>query len=90
MTDEFVRKAFEDADKVKSDKEYDAFCKRIADDDSQAAHMTAALFVGLPKMDKMCEVVIKAGHGETLAEYAQSLLLVGFHIGYKAAKEDNE
>ncbi len=88
MTDDFVKKAFADADKATSEKEFNAFCKNIADDDSQAAHLTAAMYVGLQKMDKMCEVAIKAGQGDTLAEYAHALLLVGFHIGYKAATEE--
>lgn len=90
MTDDFVRKAFADADKANADKEFNAFMRKIADDESQSAHVVAALRVGLQKLDKLCECVIKAGQAEVLAEYADSLLIVGFHIGYRAAMEDDE
>lgn len=88
--DDFVRRAFDDAQDALVDKERDAFMKAIGDDETQAAHVVAALHVGLTKLDKMCEVVIKSGNGDTLAEYANELLLVGFHIGYRSAMEGKE
>lgn len=90
MTDDFVRKAFADADKIIVEKEFDAYKRHIAEDESSAAHVVASLRVGLSKMNNLCEVVLKAGEGDVLVEYAESLLLVGFHLGYRAALEDEK
>jgi hypothetical protein len=90
MTDDFVKKAFSDADMAIVDKEFDAYMKTIGGDEGDVAHTAAAYRVGFAKMDKLCEVVFKGGEVETFAEYAHTLMLVGFHLGYRAALEDRE
>lgn len=53
-----------------------------------AAHMAVVTRIGLEKMDALCGAAIKAGAADTLAEYAHSLMMMAFHIGYKARREE--
>lgn len=85
MTDDFVKKAFADADKARVDEEFNAYMASVGGKTEEAAHVTAAMRVGLSRMEKLCKLVIESGNADVLAEYAHTLLLVGFHSGYTAA-----
>ena len=88
MTDDFVKQAFAEADDAMLEREYAAYSRLIVEDESQSAHVVAALKVGLKRMDELCKAVIESGSEQLLAEYADALLLVGFHIGYTASREE--
>ena len=89
MTDDFVTKAFSDAEMLIAEKEFSAYCNKILDDvTGDAAHLSAAIRVGLDKMEILCKAVFEGDASEILASYAHNLMIVGFHLGYRAALEE--
>lgn len=88
MTDDFVLKAFADADRASADDEFEAYRKNIWDDDADTAHTIAALRVGVSRVMELMKASEASGMADILVEYTENLLLVGFHMGYRAAKEN--
>lgn len=85
--DNFAKQAFEDALKKQDDDEFQAWMK-FSDKEFMVAHMTVVAQIGLDKIDSLCGAAIKAGQADTLAEYAHQLMMMAFHIGYKARREE--
>jgi hypothetical protein len=84
--DDFVKKAFADANGAVMRDEFQAWNRTMIDPD--IPHLAAADAVGLAKINDLCGAVIKAGQADTLAQYAHFLMLTGFHLGYHARMED--
>lgn len=85
--DNFAKQAFEDALEKQADDEFQAW-KKFSDKEFMVAHMTVVAQIGLDKIDSLCGAAIKAGQADTLAEYAHQLMMMAFHIGYKARREE--
>lgn len=67
--------------------EKEAYREKIEKDKEGTAHLIAGMLVGLDKVNELCRVVYEAGMDETLAEYAVSIMTVGFHIGFISGME---
>lgn len=85
--DNFAEKAFRNALERQADDEFQAWMK-FSDKEFMDAHMTVVAQIGIDKIDSLCGAAIKAGQGDTLAEYAHQLMMMAFHIGYKARREE--
>lgn len=86
--DDFVERAFADADKNFTEKERQAFDRAVVDDEAKTVITLAALNVGLTKMQALLAAVQKARMDDPFAEYISSISLISFHLGYLAAKQD--
>ena len=91
----WVRDAFEDAvnntpfDDPEQEAEYQAYRRTIVANREQLIfHCGNA--VGAEKMNRLSKVVIESGNTKTLAEFIKALLTVGFSLGYKARREEEE
>ena len=89
MTDDFVKKAFEDATKSTSEKEFKAFHDRIIKNIGTIT-MACGFLVGMDKMEKLSSAVIKAGVQETFAELMRNMMTIAFSEGYKTKAEETE
>lgn len=85
--DNFAKQAFKDALEQQTEQEFEAWMK-FAERDFMAANMTAVAQIGFSRMNALCGAAIKDGQGDTLAEYAHSLMMAAFHAGYKARSEE--
>ena len=86
--DDFVKKAFADANEQFTEKERQAFDRAVVDDDAKTVTVLAALNVGLTTMQSLLNLVNDAGMQDAFADYIGSVSLISFHLGYLAAKED--
>lgn len=86
--DDFVKKAFADADEKFTEKERRAFERSVVEDDAKTVTMMAALNVGLKTMQALLGAVQKAGMQDPFADYISSVSLISFHLGYLAAKQE--
>jgi len=87
MTDDFVKKAFNDATAATFDNEFDAFRKKIVDK-IEPISVACGICVGLDRMNKLSEAVIKAGMGEAFADWTRTVMTIAFSEGYKAKLEE--
>ena len=85
--DKFAEQAFKDAMEQQTEQELAAWMK-FADKEFMRAYLPVVTRIGLEKMNNLCGAAIRAGEGDTLAEYAHSLMMMAFHIGYKARREE--
>lgn len=85
--DNFAEKAFRNALERQADDEFQAWMK-FSDKEFMVAHMAVVTRIGFDKIDSLCGAAIKAGQADTLAEYAHQLMMMAFHIGYKARREE--
>lgn len=85
--DKFVKDAFKEAMETQNEQEFQAWMK-FSDNEFMTAHLTVVARIGLEKINNLCGAAIRAGEGDTLAEYAHSLMMMAFHIGYKARMEE--
>ena len=86
--EKFVENAFKDALAAMNDEEYDAYSRHIVDDDNGSVINTAvALNVGIEKVDRMLAAMDDEAIA-TLSEYIANTMLISFHIGYNARRED--
>lgn len=85
--DNFAEKAFKDALTKQNDDEFQAWM-RFSDEQFMVAHMTVVDQVGVDRMNDLSGAAIRAGQADTLAEYAHQLMMMAFHIGYKARREE--
>ena len=85
--DKFAEQAFKDAMEQQTEQELAAWMK-FADKEFMRASLPVVTRIGLEKMNNLCGAAIRAGEGDTLAEYAHSLMMMAFHIGYKARREE--
>lgn len=83
--DEFVKKSFDDAMKKSDSAEFDSFKKMIMDD-KDIILMSAALSVGMEKMEIFAKVIEENDVEEALNELIGELLTLGFHIGYNEGR----
>ena len=87
--DDFVKKAFAEANENFTEKERRAFDEAVVKDDAKTVTMLAALNVGLPTMQAMLNILNDAGMQDPFADYIGSISLISFHLGYLAAKQDD-
>lgn len=87
--DNFTEKAFRDALEKENEKEFQAW-EKFSDEQFMIAHMTVVSQIGVERMNDLCGAAIRAGQADTLAEYSHELMMMAFHIGYKARKEEEE
>ena len=87
MADDFVKKAFNDATNAASDREYDAYRKRIVDM-IEPISIACGIAVGLEDMNKLSGAIIKAGMGEAFANWTRTVMTIAFSEGYKAKAEE--
>lgn len=87
--DKFVEDAFKDALEEKSKKEFHAWTN-FSDNSLMATNMVVSRRIGLNKMNDLCHAAIQAGVGDALAEYAYNLMMMAFHMGYKAKETEGE
>lgn len=85
--DKFAENAFKEAMEQQTEQEFAAWMK-FSDKEFMTAHLTVVARIGLEKINNLCGAAIRAGEGNTLAEYAHSLMMMAFHIGYKARREE--
>ena len=87
--DDFAKKAFDDALKAVSEDEKNAWFE-LTDGPGkyETIVMAVAMYVGIDKVNKLCGVAIEGKQTDVLAEYAHTLMLTGFHLGYHAALGD--
>lgn len=85
--DKFAENAFNEAMENQTRKEFDAY-RKFSENEFMFAQRAIAERIGMDKMDALCGAAIKSGVVDTLAEYAQSLMMFGFHKGYKARMEE--
>ena len=52
------------------------------------AHLTVVMKVGVERMNTLCGAAVKAGQGDTFAEYTHILMMMAFHKGYAARREE--
>lgn len=86
MADDFVKRAFDDARKAYIDTETEIFIQ-FMEKQGDIAQLAAMKQVGMERIDELLGAVLLCGKAEILADYAQALMLTGFHIGYKTAME---
>lgn len=84
---DFAEKAFKDALDKQNDTEFRAWMK-FSDEQFMAAHLAVVTQVGVDNINNLCGAAIRAGQAETLAEYAHQLMMMAFHVGYKARMEE--
>lgn len=88
MTDEFVRKAFEDANMALGDEEYRAYERCFMKDDrGDSINMVAVLQTGVDRMEKLLATIGEENRS-IMAEYISHLIVSVFHQGYRARMED--
>lgn len=87
--DKFVKDAFKDAMEQQTEQEFAAWMQ-FSDKEFMTAHLTVVARIGLEKINNLCGAAIRAGEGDTLAEYAHQLMMMAFHIGYKARREEEK
>lgn len=85
--DKFVKDAFKEAMEQQTEQEFQAWLK-FSDNEFMTAHMAVVGQIGLDKINTLCGAAIKVGEGDTLAEYAHRLMMMAFHVGYKARREE--
>lgn len=85
--DKFAENAFKDALKEQNEQEFAAWMK-FSETEFRVAHMAVVTRIGFDKIDSLCGAAIKAGQADTLAEYAHQLMMMAFHKGYKARREE--
>lgn len=84
--EDFVKKAFADAQEAVVDDEVKAWERTMVD--PEIPHTAAAQAVGLSKINELCRVAFLTKTDQTLADYAHFAMLTGFHLGYHARIED--
>jgi len=87
--DKFAENAFKEAMEQQTRQEFQAWMK-FSDRDLMVAHSKVIEQVGVGRINTLCRAARHAGEAVTLAEYAHSLMMMAFHIGYKARKEEEE
>ena len=85
--DKFVKDAFKEAMEQQATEEFNAWMN-FSDRDFMVAHSKVIEQVGVGRINSLCRAARLAGQAHTLAEYAHSLMMMGFHIGYKARLEE--
>ncbi len=85
--DKFAENAFKEALEQQNEQEFQAW-KKFSDKEYMDAHLVVVARIGLEKINNLCGAAIRAGEGDTLAEYAHSLMMMAFHIGYHARMEE--
>ena len=85
--DKFVKDAFKEAMEQQATEEFNAWMN-FSDRDLMIAHNKVVEQVGIVRVNTLCRAARLAGQADTLAEYAHSLMMMAFHIGYKARLEE--
>ena len=85
--DDFVRKAFADANNAANQREADAFDEKIANQ-IETICTACGFVVGLEDMNNLSQVVLKAGLAETFAEWTRTTMIAAFSEGYRARMEE--
>lgn len=85
--DKFVKDAFKEAMEQQATEEFNAWMN-FSDRDLMIAHNKVVEQVGVGRINSLCRAARLAGQADTLAEYAHSLMMMAFHIGYKARLEE--
>lgn len=85
--DKFVDNAFKEAMERQNEQEFQAWLK-FSDEHFMVAHTTVVARIGIDRMNDLSGAAIRAGQADTLAEYAHQLMMMAFHIGYKARREE--
>lgn len=85
--DKFTENAFKQALEQQTEQEFQAWMN-FSDLEFMVAHMKVIARIGLDKINTLCGAALRAGAGDTLAEYAHGLMMVAFHGGYKARMEE--
>ena len=90
---DFAKKAFRDAVKAtitpdveRSQEAFDKVMKTRGD----RMLDSAAMAVGLDKMDDMSRVLLEHGHGDTLGEFMRGVIVLSFYEGWKAGRADKD
>ena len=83
--DDFVKKAFADANESAEDAEAKAFESRIAKR-IEPISMACGIAVGLDEMNKLSGAILKAGVADTFSEWTENVMTIAFAEGYAAAK----
>lgn len=85
---DFAKKAFADATASERDRELDAFCKAIDRNSVEKASISAAMFLGIGKVEQMCKALAEANLLDFFADYTTKFYAVAFRDGYTAHKEE--
>ncbi len=85
--DKFVKDAFKEAMETQAKDEFKAWMN-FSDRDFMVAHAKVIEQVGIVRINELCRAARLAGQADTLAEYAHSLMMMAFHVGYKARREE--
>lgn len=85
--DNFAENAFKEAMEKQATEEFNAWMN-FSDRDFMVAHSKVIEQVGVGRINTLCRAARLAGEAETLAEYAHQLMMMAFHIGYKARREE--
>lgn len=85
--DKFVKDAFKEAMETQAKDEFKAWCK-FSEKEYMDAHLTVVMKVGVERMNALCGAAVKAGQGDTFAEYTHILMMMAFHKGYAARREE--
>lgn len=85
---DFAKKAFADATASERDRELDAFCKAIDRNSVEKASISAAMFLGIGKVEQMCKALAEANLLDFFADYTTKIYAVALHDGYTAHKEE--
>lgn len=86
--DKFVKDAFKEAMETHVKDEFKAWCK-FSEKGYMDAYASVVMKVGIERMNNLCGMAVKAGQGYTFAEYTHILMMMAFHKGY-AARRDEE
>lgn len=85
--DKFAENAFREAMEQQAAEEFNAWMN-FSDRGFMVAQNKVIEQVGVGRISALCRAARLAGEAETLAEYAHSLMMMAFHIGYKARREE--
>lgn len=85
--DKFAENAFKEAMEKQATEEFNAWMN-FSDRDFMVAQAKVIEQVGIVRINELCRAARLAGQAHTLAEYAHSLMMMAFHIGYKARREE--
>jgi len=80
--DDFVKRAFMDAEDEMIAEEMNAYAEAFDPEDVKALHIAISSLVGFGKVSRIMRAVAEIGEGDALAEYMMMLYRGGFHRGY--------
>lgn len=87
MDDEFVKKAFENAQDAEIRDEAHAYCAKVGGDKIVHLIDMVAFRIGLDKMEELCKAIVLNGQEKNFTEFVKCFMMFAFHEGYHAAKQ---